>query len=149
MKTFSEFINQSPEFRDKYNTILLNTVKKIITPNSVKNYLKDNDIEPTYENLEELQLIDLCDYFSYDIGEELNNKLKIPQDIYLSSTFIDDLLDSLDTEIVERYLYQVWNRTIMPLVKKKLEYIINCNDKIGDDHTIDITEFDVHTHIYW
>ena len=142
--TLKEFREQSPAFTNKFDSALLNAVRKVVTKDSLLQYFKDNNLKINYENVNNINLVEVYDYFAYDIGDILATEIDIPQDIFLSSNFIDNLIDLMDYDPVDKYFYRIWNQVLLPLTELKVKDLVTIKDTIGDKHKIDIDNFDLH-----
>lgn len=143
--TLNELVNKSPEFFNRCQRILLNAWKQVLTKESLVNYIEEEcQNKVSYDSLHNLLIADLEEFFAPDIGDILAQHITIPDDIFYSDSFIDDIIDLMSDDEFDRHFFRVVNSLLLPLTKKKVQVLKDAVDKVGDDHDIDLEEIDIH-----
>ena len=141
-----QFMNQSKEFHTKFINTVIKSWKQLITKELLKEYFDDHDITD-YNEINSTLLTDICDYYISDLADMINNFIRIPNELFISYEFLDDLLDLVLSEQLEKpiedHFFKVWRQFILPLTKDKIEFLKHINDKKNDTHKLDIDIMDI------
>lgn len=141
-----DYLESSPDLQMQFKKAAIEAWKTVLTQDKFISYItEDLQKKLIYEDVEQIDITMIASSVEYDLGEIINEKMSIPKNIYWSDTYLDDVFDlSTEFDEVDKWFFRIKNDILLPLTRKKIEFLRTVPDAIGAEHKVDIDHLDIH-----